>query len=75
MLKLLKKNRFYIILVVILVVGLMYRQKEMFGEDAGNPFTNPDIYKYERRLNEVKIQNSGKIDGQSQMNTNKPYST
>ena len=73
MLKFVKRNRFYLILAVILVVGLMYRQKEMFGEDAGNPFTNPDLYKYERRLNEVKIEHSEKIDGQSQQDTNKPY--
>lgn len=74
MIKFLLKNRFYIILAVILIGGLMYRRKEMFGEDAGNPFTHPDIYKYERRLNEVKIENSEKIDGQHQQDTNKPYS-
>ena len=73
MIKFLLKNKFNIVLVIVLIVGLLYRKKEMFGEDVGNPFTNPDIYKYERRLNEVKIEHSGKIDGQSQMNTNKPY--
>ena len=54
----------------------MYRSKEMFEDarNAGNPFIHPDIYKYERRLNEVKIEHSEKIDGQHQQDTNKPYS-